>query len=84
MIRDMILLVLGALGICASTFELVKTWRTGSARLRGGRRVLRTRNSGLYWTNFAALCVLLVLSLGLVYVARSGMMGHIDRAEQIP
>ena len=69
MMREIILLVLGVLGLCASTLELAKTWRTGSARLRGGRRVLRARNPSLYWTNFTALCILLVLSLGLVYVA---------------
>jgi hypothetical protein len=36
--------------------------------LRGGRRISLQRNPSLYWANFTALCLLVAISIGLIYI----------------
>jgi len=45
------------------------TLRSGRARLRGRRTVTRTAHPALYWTNVAALGVLMLLSLVVIGIA---------------
>jgi hypothetical protein len=51
--------LLGLLGLGFASYTLSKTLRSGTARLRGGRRITRTRNPAQFWMNVLALCVLL-------------------------
>jgi hypothetical protein len=59
----------GVASFCAAAYGIVKTLGSGTARLRGGRRVTRAKNPALYWTNVAALGVLMVLSLVVITIA---------------
>jgi len=67
--RDLLLMGVGVASFGAAAFGLVKTLRSGTARLRGGRKVTRTKNPVLYWTNVAALGVLMALSLIVIGIA---------------
>ena len=58
--------LLGLIGLGFGSYTLSKTLRSGSARLRGGRRITRARQPLLFWANAVALCVLLAVSLGLI------------------
>ena len=68
MARSLILALLGVAGFALSAYSLQTTLKTGTAHLRGGRRITRTHNPSLFWTNVIGLCVALVMSLGLLYV----------------
>jgi hypothetical protein len=59
---------MGLLGLLLGGIALVTTFATGTAILRGGRRISRTRNAGLYWTNVAALCLLLMMSGVMIFL----------------
>ena len=65
--------LLGLLVLGFGGYTLSKALRSGAARLRGGRRITRTRNPVQFWVNVAALCVVLALSLGLLV---AGVTGH--------
>jgi hypothetical protein len=58
---------LGAIGFFFAGFALIRTLVTRTATTRGGRRISRWRNPGLYWTNLAALCATVLISAGLIY-----------------
>ena len=59
---------LGLLGSVLGGYGLYSTITTRTAVLRGGRRVSLQSNPSLYWANFTALCVLIVISMGLIYL----------------
>jgi hypothetical protein len=59
---------LGLLGSLLGGYGLYSTITTRTAVLRGGRRVSLHRNPSLYWANFTALCVLVAISIGLIYL----------------
>ena len=65
------LALIGLVGLGLGGYALLKSLRTGTARLRGGRKITRERNPRLFWTNVIALCVLLALSLWLLFLAAS-------------
>jgi len=62
----------GLSGLMLGGYALARTVVTGTATLRGGRRISRARNAQLYWCNVAALCALLLISAGLIFL---GMIG---------
>jgi hypothetical protein len=62
---------LGFLGLILACFALARTLHSGAAKLRGGRRISRQRHAALYWANVAALCVLLLISIGLMYLGKT-------------
>jgi predicted Co/Zn/Cd cation transporter (cation efflux family) len=64
---------LGLLGLVLGTYGLYSTITTRTAVLRGGRKVSLQRNPPLYWTNFTALCVLVAVSIGLIYLGLKGL-----------
>jgi hypothetical protein len=66
--------VFGALGSILGAYGLYGTIRTRTAVLRGGRRVSLLRSPSLYWINFAALCLLVVMSMGLIYLGLNGFV----------
>jgi len=70
--RSLAIGLLGLLGLGFGSHSLLKTLRGGTARLRGGRRITRTRHSMLFWANVAALCVLLAVSLTLLIASIIG------------
>jgi len=59
----------GVASFGAAAYGLVKTLQSGTARLRGGRKVTRSKNPALYWANVAALAALMVLSLIVIGIA---------------
>ena len=65
------LALIGLIGLGLGGYTLIKTVRTGTARLRGGRRITKQRHPRPFWTNVIALSVLLVISLWLLYLADS-------------
>ncbi|HYM18894.1 MAG TPA: hypothetical protein VEU06_10045 [Micropepsaceae bacterium] len=67
--RELMLLTLGVLAFCMGAYAIMATLRSGTARLRGGRKVTRAKNPALYWTNVVALGVLMGLSLVLIGIA---------------
>jgi hypothetical protein len=60
------MIALGVASFCGGAYGLMKTLTSGTARLRGGRRIRREKNPALYWANVVALGVLLVLSVVLI------------------
>jgi hypothetical protein len=64
----------GALGSILGAYGLYGTMRTRTAVLRGGRRVSLLRSPSLYWVNFAALCLLVVMSMGMIYLGLNSLM----------
>ena len=59
---------IGTVGLLLSGYKIVRTIVTGTATLRGGLKTSRAHNSHLYWANFAALCVLLLISAWMIYL----------------
>jgi len=59
---------LGVLGAIAGIYALAMTIATQAATLRGGRRISLKNEPSLYWANFAALCLLVIISAGLIYL----------------
>jgi hypothetical protein len=68
-VRELILLTLGVCGFGAGAYAMIAALRSGSARLRGGRKVTRAKTPYIYWTNIVALCVLMLLSLVVIGIA---------------
>ena len=62
----------GLLGFVLGCFGLYRTIATRNAVLRGGRRISLQANPSLYWTNFVALCILVAISISLIYVGLIG------------
>jgi hypothetical protein len=58
----------GALGLSLGVFALISTLVRGTAKLRGGRTISRTRNPRLYRANIVAILLLILISAGLVYL----------------
>ena len=58
----------GLLGLVLGGYGLYSTIATRTAVLRGGRRISLKRNPSLYCANLAALCVLVAVSTGVVYL----------------
>jgi len=69
----MSLLIVGAgiLGLPMAAHGPTKTFITGTATLRGGRKISRSRFPLLYWSNVAALCALLQISAGPIWIGVS-------------
>ena len=61
-------LVVGLAGLLLGGLGLTRTAISGAATLRGGRRILRRRQPILYWSNVGALCILVLLSVGLIFL----------------
>jgi predicted Co/Zn/Cd cation transporter (cation efflux family) len=59
---------LGLLGSVLGSYGIYSTIATRTAILRGGRRISRQRNPSLYWANFTALCLLVAISMALIYI----------------
>ena len=70
----LMLIPAGSAGLWLGARTLVKTLETGKARLRGGRTITRARNPGLFRTNVAALCTLILLMLCLLYIAATDLI----------
>jgi hypothetical protein len=68
---SLLIVGLGILGLLMAAHGLTKTLITGTATLRGGRKISRSRFPRLYWSNVAALCVLLQISAGLIWIGVS-------------
>jgi hypothetical protein len=56
----------GLVGLLLGGWGLIRTAISEAATLRGGRKIAREREPGLYWCNVAALCMLILISVGLV------------------
>ena len=69
----LILAAAGSAGLWLGVRALAKTLNTGKARLRGGRWITRSRNPGLFRSNVAALCTLILLMLCLLYIAATDL-----------
>ena len=62
-------IALGAAGTCLGIYGLALTISSGEAVLRGGCKITRRRNQLIYWVNFAAICLLVVIGIGMIYFA---------------
>jgi len=60
--------LLGLIGFGFGSYTLSRTLSSGAARLRGRRRITRTRHPVLFWANVVALCAVLAASLGLLII----------------
>jgi hypothetical protein len=60
-------LLLGAAGLALWAFVLWRTLRTGTATLRGGRRISIERQPALYWLYVAAIGVSAIVPLIVLY-----------------
>jgi hypothetical protein len=65
--------VLGVVGLSLGVFALASTLIRGTAILRGGRGISRTRNPRLYGANIVGILALIIISAWLVYL---GILGR--------
>jgi hypothetical protein len=75
-VRSLLLIAVGVLGSILSGTTLVRTINSGSARLRGGRRVTATRQPYLFRANLVALWVAILIFVGMIYVGLSKLSGE--------
>ena len=73
--RSLLLITLGLIGSVVAVTTLVRTINSGTARLRGGRRVTATRHPYLFRSNLAALWVAILVFVAMLYVGLSELLG---------
>lgn len=62
------LIALGAVGLVLGVTTLATTIKSGSARLRGGRRVTAARQPYLFRANLIALCAAILIFAAMLYL----------------
>ena len=73
--RNLFLIAIGVIGSILGVATLVRTINSGTARLRGGRRVTATRQPYLFRANLIALWVAILVFVGLLYLGLSELLG---------
>jgi hypothetical protein len=66
--RSLLLIALGAVGLVFGVSTLVTTIKSGTARLRGGRRVTAIRQPYLFRANLVALWVAVLIFIAMIYL----------------
>jgi hypothetical protein len=74
-VRSLFLIAIGVIGSILGVATLVRTIYSGTARLRGGRRVTATRQPYLFRANLIALWIAILVFVGLLYLGLSELLG---------